>query len=349
MKPLLWGVAWLFFFHSISLSADLLLHEDFEDGVIDAPMHMEHTDGGVKIVSTSDGAMVYAGDKCLRGNFHIGYTDPVTDLSASRRYAGVGFDLNGLHKFYLSVRYRLDEDNQWIMDDENSTALGYKFFYLQGTPWNNTLNWVLAQLWGQTHWWFGDNQPQNNTGYAVTANTSGADGSLGQWHLIEVYCELNSGPGVEDGKFQFKVNGNEYINQSDVPWQTSTDQTFGNLGGVPHMYGGCCPAKYSFGWQIDNVALWDTLPDETALTAPVPGKIFTFSIKGPVHTADLSGVYKIIIYDLKGNLIRFIAGGNGHIFWDRTSNNGTPVGPGIFFARLVMRNETAVLKFVLAN
>jgi len=41
---------------------------------------------------------------------------------------------------------------------------------------------------------------------------------------------------------------------------TSTAQTFDVLGGVPDMYGGCCGPKYSFGWQIDDLEVWD-LPE----------------------------------------------------------------------------------------
>jgi hypothetical protein len=50
------------------------------------------------------------------------------------------------------------------------------------------------------------------------------------------------------------------IDESDVPWQTATEQAFDILGGVPHMYGGCCGPKYPFGWQIDDLSVWE-VPD----------------------------------------------------------------------------------------
>lgn len=242
-------------------SCAVLLHQDdFEDGDYLDTFSQGDNSGGVKVVSTADGAEVFAGDKCLRGNFRIGYTDPITGLAATSRYSGMEIPLGGVHGFQVSVRYRVDADAQWIMDDGSDTGLGYKFFYLRGTPWNNTLNWVMAQLWGPTHFWFGDNQPENNTGYSAQVYVDDAHGALGAWHHIEIWAVLNSAVGATDGRFRLRVDGATYHDLDDVPWQTSTEQSFGNLGGVPHMYGGCCGPKFPWGWQIDDLRVWE-LPD----------------------------------------------------------------------------------------
>lgn len=242
-------------------SCAVLLHEDdFEDGDYLDTFSQDDNSGGVKVVTTADGAEPFAGDKCLRGNFRIGYTDAITGLAATSRYSGLDIPLGGVHGFQVSVRYRVDADAQWIMDDGSDTGLGYKFFYLMGTPWNNTLNWVMAQLWSPTHFWFGDNQPENNTGYSAQVYVDDAHGELGTWHHIELAAVLNSAVGATDGRFRLRVDGTTYHDLDDVPWQTTTAQTFGTLGGVPHMYGGCCGPKLPFGWQLDDVRVWE-LPD----------------------------------------------------------------------------------------
>jgi hypothetical protein len=237
-----------------------ILADDFEDGDFVDTLTHEDGAGAVAVVSVADGADVYGGDKCLRGNFRIGYTDPLTGLAAPERYSGLDIDLGEVERFYVSLRYRIDPDAQWVMDDGNDTGLGYKFFYLMGTPWNNTTNWVLAQLWSNEHWWFGDNQPNDNTGYQEAVDADPAQGELGAWHHIEITAELNSAPGVGDGRFRLRIDGTVVIERDDVPFQTSTAQKFGTLGGVPHMYGGCCGPKFPFGWQIDDLEVWE-LPD----------------------------------------------------------------------------------------
>lgn len=231
--------------------------DDFEDGDYLDTFSQGDNSGGVKVVSSADGAEPFAGDRCLRGNFRIGYTDPITGLSATSRYSGLEIPLGGVQGFQVSVRYRVDDDAQWIMDDGSDTGLGYKFFYLRGTPWNNTLNWVMAQLWGPTHYSFGDNQPNQNTGYSAQTYVDDAHGELGTWHHIEIWAVLNSAVGATDGRFRLRVDGTTYHDLDDVPWQTSTEQTFGNLGGVPHMYGGCCGPKFPWGWQIDDLRVWE--------------------------------------------------------------------------------------------
>jgi len=239
----------------------VLLHdEDFEDGDYLDTIAQNDNSGGVKVVTTTDGAEPFGGDHCLRGNFRIGHTDAITQLAATSRYTGMEIPLGGIHGFQVSVRYRIDPDAEWIMDDGSDTGLGYKFFYLRGTPWNNTLNWVTAQLWGPSHWWFGDNQPNDNTGYNVAENVTSSQAELGQWHHIEILAVLNSAPGATDGRYRLRVDGATVHDLSDVPWQTSTEQTFGNLGGVPHMYGGCCGPKFPWGWQIDELRVWE-LPE----------------------------------------------------------------------------------------
>jgi hypothetical protein len=240
--------------------AILLVDETFEDGEYLDTFDQGENSGAVAVVSTNDGAVPYAGDHCLRGNFRIGHEDPLTGLAATSRYSGLDIPLGGVRGFAVSLRYRIDPDAQWIMDDGSDTGLGYKFFYLMGTPWDNTLNWVLSQLWSSEHWAFNDNQPSQNTGYSESVYADPSDGELGEWHLIEIFASLNSAPGVADGRFRLRVNSNTYIDLSDVPWQTSTEQTFGVLGGVPHMYGGCCGPKYPFGWQVDDLKVWE-IPD----------------------------------------------------------------------------------------
>ena len=89
-------------------------------------------------------------------------------------------------------------------------------------------------------------------------------------HAGKYYLRLNSAPLVRDGIALLKVDGRLYIDLHDVPFIHTVPQTWNRMA-LPSMFGGGTPPLESFGWQLDDLEIWDGLPDPAKRTeSPSP-------------------------------------------------------------------------------
>jgi hypothetical protein len=113
-------------------------------------------------------------------------------------------------------------DPQWTNNANAATKL--VFFRLADRVGDysnsNTNHYVnLARSSVPPYYYFGlDTQFLSGTGTNV-GNIGGVSSnvvSLGQWHVVELYLQLNSAPGVADGIYQVAIDGVLRSNRSDV-------------------------------------------------------------------------------------------------------------------------------------
>lgn len=243
-------------------SAHLVYLEDYEQGTCDRIQ----SDSSAAVVSAADGADVFAGTYCLRGNFDPDTVDPITGKQGASRYAGlsdIGLSGAGLtDRMFVSYRWRLDSDVEFV--PESGSFGGQKHAYITGSasPWAEKVNYVVGQAWGPDHWWVVNNSPNSlATSYQQNANVDAAAAALGAWHRIEFYLQLESSPGVADGIAILKIDETLAIDARDVPylWPDAAIQTWGGMA-LPSMFGGGVDPAASFGWQLDELEIWDGLP-----------------------------------------------------------------------------------------
>ena len=243
--------------------ATCLLREGFESGATDFRLKP-----GTKVVSQDQGAEPHSGRYCLRGNWDPKVTDPVTGMVGSK---GAGMDVP-LHELgvttecYVSLWWRLDPGVKFVTENKGQPGAfpGYKLAYLRGTPWDNTVNWVVGQPYGSENWWLVDNVPRENTGYIVRGKTSEEAARPGVWHHVELFLRMNSGPGVKDGVCRLTVDGETVVDRTDAPFMHSTPKEEWGGVGLPSMFGGAFPPLESFGWQLDDLEVWNGVPDRAS-------------------------------------------------------------------------------------
>lgn len=242
--------------------ARLIYSEDYESGACDRIGDAS----SAAVVSEADGADVFEGTYSLRGNFDPDTVDPITGRQGESRYAGlddISLSAAGAgDRIYVSMRWRLDPDVEFVAED--SSFGGYKLAYITGSaePWADKVNYVVGQAWGHTHWWLVNNSPNaSSISFGAEANVSDAHAALGQWHRIEWYLRLETSPGAGDGVGIVKIDGTLYIEAYDVTylWPGAPEQTWGAVG-LPSMFGGPSDPAASFGWQMDDLQIWDGLP-----------------------------------------------------------------------------------------
>ncbi|MBW2527124.1 MAG: hypothetical protein JRI23_23280 [Deltaproteobacteria bacterium] len=246
----------------LDTGATLVYLEDYEQGSCDRIQ----SDSSAAVVSAADGADVFAGTYCLRGNFDPDTVDPITGRQGVSRYAGlsdIGLSSVGLtDRMYVSYRWRLDADVQFVPESGNFG--GQKHAYITGSasPWAEKVNYVVGQAWGPDHWWVVNNSPNSLAiSYQDNANVDSAAAALGTWHRVEFYLRLESSPGAADGIAILKIDEALAIDARDVPylWPGAADQTWGGMA-LPSMFGGGVDPAASFGWQLDELEIWDGLP-----------------------------------------------------------------------------------------
>jgi len=236
-----------------------VLREGFESGKVAFRLKP-----GAAVVSREQGALPHRGRWCLRGNWDPKVTDPITTIAGSKG-AGMDVPLHGLgvrNECYVSLWWRLDPDVEFVTENRGKPGAfpGYKLAYLMGTPWDNTVNWVVGQPYTIESWWLVDNVPRDNSGYIVRAKTSQEAGRPGLWHHLEFYLKMNSAPKEKDGVFWLRVDDETVIARTDVPYMHSTaNQQWGSVG-LPCMFGGAFAPAKSFAWQLDDLEIWDGLP-----------------------------------------------------------------------------------------
>lgn len=253
--------------------AKRVYYEGYEDGACDRVQ----PGSSAAVVSREQGVDVYAGRFCLRGNYDPRTTDPITRKKAASKGAGMkNISLSGAgikDRFYTSYWWRLDPGNEFASDPPGFG--GQKHAYITGSavPWMNKVNCVVGQAWGPKHWWIVNNSPDPKSlpYHGETYNVTPEHAKLGVWHHIEFYLRLNSAPRERDGVALLKIDGKLYIDMRDVPFIHTVAQTWENMG-LPSMFGGAYAPKGSFGWQLDELEIWDGLPPRKAQERPEAAK-----------------------------------------------------------------------------
>jgi hypothetical protein len=242
--------------------ARLIYSEDYESGACD---RIGDTSSAA-VVSEADGADVLEGTCSLRGNFDPDTSDPITGRQGESRYAGlddISLSAAGAgDRIYVTMWWRLDPDVEF--EAEDSSFGGYKLAYITGSaePWADKVNYVVGQAWGHTHWWLVNNSPNaSSISFGADAYVDDGHAALGQWHRIEWYLRLETTPGAGDGVGIVKIDGALTIEAYDVTylWPGAPVQTWGAVG-LPSMFGGPSDPTASFGWQMDDLQIWDGLP-----------------------------------------------------------------------------------------
>ncbi len=216
------------------------------------------------VVSREQGVDVHRGGYCLRGNYNTKTTDPLTGKRGKTRYAGLA-DIKltrAKDRIYVSYWWRLDPDNQFEAEPPGNFG-GQKHAYITGSasPWANKVNYVIGQGWGPDHWWIVNNSPNKESkSFTANARVDPQRAKLGVWHRIEFYLQLESAPGKSDGIGILKVDRLVCIDQRNVPFQQGLPAQTWNQMALPSMFGGPAGPKKSFGWQIDDLEIWNGLP-----------------------------------------------------------------------------------------
>jgi len=236
-------------------------HEDYKSGKCDRI----RPNSSVAVVSREDAAAVHAGKYCLRGNFDPKTTDPITRKRAATKSSGLAdielAQAGVKDRMYVSYWWRLDPTNKFLAEPPGNFG-GQKHAYITSSaePWIKKVNCVVGQAWGPDHWWIVNNSPDPATvRYGGNARVAAEHAQLGVWHHIEYYLRLNSAPLVGDGIALLKVDGKLYIDLRDVPFIHTVPQTWNRMA-LPSMFGGGTAPLESFGWQLDDLEIWDGLP-----------------------------------------------------------------------------------------
>lgn len=239
-----------------------LYHEDYESGKCDRI----RPNSSAAVVRRENGATIYAGKYCLRGNFDPKTTDPITRKRAATKSSGltdIGLAQAGIRdRMYVTYWWRLDPTNKFVAEPPGDFG-GQKHAYITASaePWIKKVNCVVGQAWGPDHWWIVNNSPDPATvRYGGNARVAAEHAQLGVWHHIEYYLRLNSAPLVRDGIALLKVDGQLYIDLRDVPFIQTVPQTWNRMA-LPSMFGGGTAPLESFGWQLDDLEIWDGLPE----------------------------------------------------------------------------------------
>ena len=253
--------------------AKRVYHEDYESGKCDRI----RPDSSAAVVSREDGASVHAGTYCLRGNFDPKTTDPITRKQAATKSSGLAdielAQAGVKDRMYVSYWWRLDATNKFVAEPPGNFG-GQKHAYITASaePWIKKVNCVVGQAWGRDHWWIVNNSPDPATvRYGGNARVAAEHAELGVWHHIEYYLRLNSVPLERDGVALLKVDGSLYIDLRDVPFIHTVPQTWHRTA-LPSMFGGGTAPLESFGWQMDDLEIWDGLPNPASEMKPAPAR-----------------------------------------------------------------------------
>lgn len=235
--------------------------EDYENGKCERIK----PNSSAAVVGPDDGAEPHSGKYCLRGNYDPKTTDPITKKKGATRYAGladISLSKAGVKdRMYVSYWWRLDPTNKFVAEPPSNFG-GQKHAFITGSaePWAKKVDYVVGQGWGPDHWWIVNNNPDpTSPSYQANARVAAKHAKLGIWHHVEFYLRMDSAPLKSDGLALLKLDGELYIDKRDVPLTNSVPQTW-NAMALPSMFGGPTSPLESFGWQLDDLEIWDGLP-----------------------------------------------------------------------------------------
>jgi hypothetical protein len=268
----------------LAMAADRVFYETFDDPAsVDNDLWFDSNNCGKKLVGEADGAVVHQG-LALRGNWFAGYTDPITGLtsadSAAARYAG--YDLM-VHE--LGIVDEMFVDYWAFVDDNAAKAYGAKWMWLEGTydpvpgEYHHNFNHILLPPWqGWDTWKIVAHKNVGESGGSddrevhlsevpgIQALLGGDDVDSwfqGQWHHFQVYVKLNTPASEANGILKFWLDEVLVMDLDDYRYRDHDDDHISHVV-TPHMYGGGDPPPASFGWQLDELAVWDAMPDPSA-------------------------------------------------------------------------------------
>ena len=237
-----------------SHSAALIAKEDFEDQNFSDFFHAAQPDYWNNLAITS--YQPHSGVYSLRGNACSSCTDPITGRQGRNRTdlnfgytpnPGIGtvFDLDSLHDNELYVRF-------WLKYDANfDPADGYS---------SNKVWWM--QFEGDTDTYYVQFRGSSLSYYDEAGHTRETYSSIspdavdGKWHLWEIYVRYND-YGQDNGILRVWFDSQEKV------YYTNARFILSDGGKISRMCFGYFhnSAGSSAGWQIDDIEIWDGIPD----------------------------------------------------------------------------------------
>ncbi len=221
----------------------------------------------------------HSGNYSLRANACNSCTDPITGREGNNRtnlnfgyaesYAlGSSFDLDSFHVNELYIKFWLKYDADFDPTDGYSSN---KIWWMQFEPDTDT---YYIQFRGNSLSYYDELGYTRETYVAVSPNA--VDGI---WHSFEIYVHYND-YGFSNGLLRVWFDGNEKITYSSAQFIIS------NGGKISRMCFGYFhnKAAISSGWQIDDIEIWDGIPE--------PGDV---NGDGQVNISDVYLVVNVIL------------------------------------------------------
>ena len=262
------------------LSATRLYYEDFESSGWEAGFRGGDWSGHVARTTNHP----QSGSYCLRGQA-MDRADPITKLTGIQN-PQLECDFGGISSHTpneVFVRYyiRFDDANWTNISSDTGEVLATdfygKFAYLTDDKYGLGFMWFN---WGANGGnpgamhlepnggpysdpWLMENWAGNFALYSMPSGTIGIDG---QWHKVEIYLNYTEnyamfwGDGVLSTKSVFPDGEIPIHPESHLRgiqfWHFAFGTTEDSTDGPP--------GEYACGWQIDNIEVWDGLPDQTS-------------------------------------------------------------------------------------
>jgi hypothetical protein len=171
----------------------------------------------------------------------------------------------------------------WAFVDEDAhKAFGSKWIWLQGTyhpnpdVYNDAFNHLVLPPWeGWDTWQISSNNPAvgelggEGTRVAHLSEIPALQEAMGgedvnawfqgRWHHFQLYMKLNTPASEANGILQFSIDGALVLDVDDYRYRDNDEDHIDHFA-TPHMYGGAEPPPGTFGWQLDELAVWDGMP-----------------------------------------------------------------------------------------
>jgi len=216
----------------------------------------------------------HGGNKCIRGNVYPGATDPITglpgQLSPMLNIGGnTGTPLWGTYRNFRNYHTNELYISWWMRWDENANFTrgggysgAYKLMYISGTggveeSYNNRYNNRLS---------FYNSYISEGEGSVYGRPLIVGGGNDGAWHHYEVYIRYESSFGATDGIWRLWEDGELCWERTDAHWLRTSTGKIQNLRFIHYTLG----ADASSGWQIDDIEVWNGMPDGGDTTPPDP-------------------------------------------------------------------------------
>lgn len=261
--------------------ATRVFYQNFDDTVKIEDFWLERNPSAKRIVGAAEGAKILKGN-CLRGNWFTDYTDPITHLTTrddeDSRYTLYDLYLDGLG---ISDSVYVD---YWAMVDSNvHEDNGLKWVWLQGHHGDTwTWNYIIQPPWeGWDKWWIHANNDQSDDGgygrdtllsklpgIQALMKTAGETDITrwyqGRWHHFQFYIKQNIPASARNGVLKFWIDDVLVLDFADFHWKRNDNDSI-YFFSTPHMYGGGAAPPSSFGWQLDEMQVWNGMPSPAAL------------------------------------------------------------------------------------